>query len=63
MLGLSCCLGFSLVVVLRLLIVVASFVAELGLWGTRTSLVAALGLSGCGFLALEHRLNSHGTQA
>ena len=49
--------------VLGLLIVVASFVAELGLLGARASVVAAPGLSGCSFVALEHRLNSHGTQA
>ena len=31
--------------------------------GTRASVVAALGLSGCGSRALEHRLSSCGTRA
>ena len=43
--------GLSLVAVHRLLIVVASLVAE---QGTRASVVAACGLSSCGMLALGH---------
>ena len=59
-LGLHCCTGFSLVaeswnhplvVLYRLLAVVASLVAC-------TSVVAALGLSGCSSQPLEHRLSS-----
>ena len=55
--------GFSLVAVCRLLIAVASLVAEQRPQGTRASVTAARGLSSCGFWALEHRLNSCGTQA
>ena len=72
MLGLCCCSGSSLVVasggyslamVHRLLIAVASLVAEHRLWGTQTSGLAAHGLNSCGFQALEHGLNSYGFQA
>ena len=49
--------GYSLVALLGLLIVVASLVAEHGLWCPLASAVAACGLSSCGFRALEHRLN------
>ena len=72
MLGLCCCSGSSLVVasggyslamVHRLLIAVASLVAEHRLWGTHTSGLAAHGLKSCGFQALEHGLNSYGFQA
>ena len=65
-LGLYCCMGFSaneaypLVAVCGLLIVVASLIAEHGLWGLRVSVFAACELSSCGFWALEHRLNSCG---
>ena len=71
-LGLHCCVGFalvsemrgySLVVVLRLLIVVASPVAENGLQGARVSAVAACELSSCGSWALEHGLRYCGTWA
>ena len=54
--------GYPLVVVCGLLIAVASLV-EHGLWGARVSVLAALGLSGCGFWALEHRLNHCDVQA
>ena len=66
-LGLCCCLGFSLgvasrgyflVAVCRLLTTVASLVEEHRLWGTRASVVEAHGFSGCGSQGLEHRLNS-----
>ena len=72
MLGLCCCKGFSLVeesggcslaVVGRLLIVVASPVAEHGLPGMQASVAAARGLRGCGSWAPEHRLNSYGAGA
>ena len=46
-----------------LLIVVASLVSERRLSGAQASVVAALGLSGCGSWALEHRLNSCGARA
>ena len=62
MLGLHCCVGFSLVVVsysivavLRLLIAVAFLVVEHGLQGTGASIVASPWL--------EHRLNSCGAWA
>ena len=55
--------GCSLVVVLRLLIAVASLVAEYGFQGTQASVVAAGGLSGCSSRALEHRLDSCGEPA
>ena len=71
-LGLCCCMwafsscgdgGSSLVAVPRLLIVVASLVAEHRLWGPQASAVAAPGLSSCSSPALEHRLSSYGTRA
>ena len=62
-LGLHCCMGFSLVALHRLLITVTSPVAEHGLSGTRVSAVAAHGLKSCDSGALEHRLNCCGTQA
>ena len=46
-----------------LLTVVASLIEEHGLLGTWASVVAACGLSSCCSQALEHRLNSCGTQA
>ena len=49
--------------VLRLLIAVASLVAEYGFQGTQASVVAAGGLSGCSSRALEHRLDSCGEPA
>ena len=70
-LGLFCCVGFSLVaesgdyslaVVLGLHLV-SSLAAELKLEGTWVSGVAARGLSCCGSQALERRLNSCGTRA
>ena len=45
MLGLHCCVGFSLVAVCRLFIAVASLVAEHGLSGTWASVFLAGGLS------------------
>ena len=69
-LGLRCCAGFSLavesrsyslVVVCRLLIKVASLVV--GSRGARPSVVAARGLSSWGSWALECKLNSCGTGA
>ena len=67
MLGLHCCAGFSLVAVsggcslgfsLRWLLLLRSRAR-----GLRASVVAAQGLSSCGFRALEHRLSSCGTWA
>ena len=55
--------GFSLVAVCRLFIAVASLVAEQRPQGTWASVTVARGLSSCGSWALEHRLNSCGTQA
>ena len=69
-LGLRCCKDFSLVLgsgahspvgVCGLLIVVAPFVAEQGLWGMRASVVATGGLSICGSRAPGHRRNPCGT--
>ena len=71
-LGLCCCVGsslvvvsraYSLVVVLGLLIVVASLVAEHGLWGSWALVVVVHRLSSCSSCAQEHRLNSCGTRA
>ena len=50
--------GYSLVVVLRLLIAVASVAAEHRLYGTQASVAAALGFNCCGFQAVYHRLGS-----
>ena len=55
--------GCSLVAVSRLLIAVASLVAEHGLQGAWALVAVARGLSSCGSQALEHRLSSCGTQA
>ena len=55
--------GLFLVAVLRLLIVVASLVAETGLEGIQASVVAAHGLSSCVSWAREHRLSSYGTRS
>ena len=55
--------GYSLVVVCRLLIAVASLVAEHRLQSARASVVAAFGFSSCSSWAVEHRLSSCGTQA
>ena len=54
--------GSSLVVVQGLLAGVASLVLDYGLCGAWASIVAACGLSSCSSQALEHRLNSCGTQ-
>ena len=62
-LGLHCCTGLSLVAVCGLLTAVASLVAEHGLLGTQAPVVATHGFSRCGCWALEHRVNSCGTQA
>ena len=50
--------GFSLVVVCRLLIAVASLAAEDRLQGIQASVLVARVLSSCDSLALEHRLHS-----
>ena len=55
--------GFSLVAVCGLLIATASLVVEHGLQGVQASVVAAPGLSRCGFQAVECRLSSCGTYA
>ena len=71
-LGLHCCAGLSLVaasggysiaVVCKLLITVASLVTEHGLYRVRASVVAACGLSSYRSRAPEHRLNSLGARA
>ena len=53
--------GYSLGVVCRLLIVVASLCQAWAL-GIQASVVAAWGSVGCGSQALEHRLSSCGSQ-
>ena len=72
MLGLRCCAdfalvaarrGYSLVAGLGLLVEAVSLFAEHGFLGTGASVVAASGLSGCSFQALECRLNSCGAGA
>ena len=55
--------GYSLVALFRLLIAVASSVAEHGLQGLQASVAVACGLSGRGSWALKLRLNSGGTWA
>lgn len=55
--------GLLFVVVLRLLIVVASFVKEHGLQGTWASIVVAHRLSHCGSQALHYRLSSFDPRA
>ena len=62
-LGLSCCVGFALVAVQRLLTVVASLVVEPWLCGMRASVIAALRLRSYHFQAPEHRLSSCGPWA
>ena len=71
-LGLRCCVGFSLAVtsggyplpvLCRLLTAVASLVAENGLQRARASAVVARGPSSCSSQALEHGLNSCGAWA
>ena len=63
------CRGYSVVAVHRLLIVVASLVAERGralgayALGPWAAVVAARGLRSCGSQALERRLCSCGTRA
>ena len=63
MLGLSCHAGFSRVAESRLLIAVASLVAEDGRQGTRASVVIACELSSCSSQALKHRFSNRGAQA
>ena len=72
MLGLCCCLGFSLVVASgghssfwcpRLLLQWLLFSWGMGSARVRASVVAARELSGCSSLVLEHRLSSCGTWA
>ena len=72
MLGLHCCVGFSpvaasgghsVIALCGLLIAVASLFAERGPQGAQASVAAELGLSSWGSWALEHRLNTCGTQA
>ena len=55
--------GYSLIAVCGLLTALASLAVDLGLQGTRASVLAARGLSSCGLQALKHKLNSCGTQA
>ena len=55
--------GYSLVAVLRLLIAVASLVAQHRLQDSQVSVVAAHVLCSCISQALEHRLNGYGSQA
>ena len=55
-LGLRCCVGFSLVAASRLLIEVVSLVAQ-------ASVFVAHGLSRCGSWAVEHWINSCGPWA
>ena len=54
--------GYSLVAVCGLLIAEASLVVAHGLQGARALVVVARGLHSCGSQALEHRLDSYGTQ-
>ena len=54
-LGLRCCVGFSLVAVLGLLIAVASLL--------QSTASRSMGFSGCTSQALEHRLGSCGALA
>ena len=72
MLGLCCCeglfssfseQGYSLVVVCRLLIAVASLLAEHGFQAMQVSVIVARGLSNCNSRALEHRLRICGAWA
>ena len=49
--------------VCRLLVAIASLVAEHGIHGARATVVVVHGLSSSGSQALEHKLNSCGTQA
>ena len=55
--------GYSFVAVRRLLIAVASLCGGARALGVWASVVAVLGLSGCGLRALEHRLSSCGAWA
>ena len=55
--------GCPLVVVCRLLVVVASLVAQHRLWGRWASIVVACRLSSYNSQALEHRLSSCGAWA
>ena len=55
--------GLSLVVEHGLLVVAASLVVGHRLWSLPASVVAVCGLSSCASRALEHRINSCGTQA
>ena len=55
--------GLLLAVVHRLLIAVASLIAEHRLQDARASVVVVRGLSSCGSRALEHWLSSHGAWA
>ena len=55
--------GCPLVAVHGLLNAVVSLVAEHRLWGMLASVIVVPGLSSCSSGALEHRLNSAGTQA
>ena len=55
--------GYSIVVVCRLHISVATLAVEQGLWGTWASEVVAHGFSSCISCTLQHRLDSCGTRA
>ena len=61
--GSSSVRGLSLVVEHGLLVVAASLVVGHRLWSLPASVVAVCGLSSCASRALEHRINSCGTQA
>ena len=56
-LGLCCCMDFSLVVLCRLLIAVASLAVEHGLYGTQAPAVAAPGLQNTGSIVVAHELS------
>ena len=62
-LSLVASVGYSLDVVCRLLVTVASLGVEHRLWGAWASVVAARGLSSCSSQVVGHRLSGHGTQA
>ena len=62
-LSLVASVGYSLVVVCRLLITVTSLGVEHGLWGAWASAVAARGLSSCSSQVVERRLSCRGARA
>ena len=62
-LSLDASVGYSLVVVRRLLITVAPLGVEHRLWGAWASVVEAHGLSSCSSQVVEHKLSCRGTRA